>query len=346
MSSGEKRRVQILFGLMNPVKVILLDECSTDIDVAERITVLNLVRSECEKGACCMYATHILDGIHDWATHVALVEAGRLVKFMQIGNLSEPLSRVAHEWMAKNSPTDFAHCVKSPLNPAEPPCIRCSNLSFRNIFNDVSFSVGRSTRTLVVGCNGSGKTTLLKLIAGKTFFANRGPELTVFNRACFQDTRLNECVTYCGDWWPKAPEGEMHVGQLIDVPLTERAEALRAMLRVNLSWNVHDISSGELKRVQLLIGLYEERPVLLMDEATADLDMDQRHALLQYLYEESVQRGVTVLYSTHIFEGLTNWATELLVLDRTRQGVHYHGDVPALEEVIKMLVQLKSQEQW
>ena len=33
--------------------------------------------------------------------------------------------------------------------------------------------------------------------------------------------------------------------------------------------------------------------------------------LLQFLYEESVQRGVTIIYATHIFDGMQAWATHV-----------------------------------
>lgn len=44
-------------------------------------------------------------------------------------------------------------------------------------------------------------------------------------------------------------------------------------------------------------------------EASVDLDILGRDALLQFLREESEGRGVTVLYCTHILDGLDGWAS-------------------------------------
>merc|ERR1719163_4734 len=67
-----------------------------------------------------------------------------------------------------------------------------------------------------------------------------------------------------------------------------------------------------------------------MDEVTTDLDLIARQALLVFLREESEVRGVTVIYSTHIFDGVNDWPTHLLHLKKG--GVHFNGpiaDAPA-----------------
>merc|ERR1740139_1885561 len=62
-----------------------------------------------------------------------------------------------------------------------------------------------------------------------------------------------------------------------------------------------------------------------MDEVTTDLDLIARQALLVFLREESEVRGVTVIYSTHIFDGVDDWPTHLLHLKKG--GVRYNGPV-------------------
>lgn len=67
-----------------------------------------------------------------------------------------------------------------------------------------------------------------------------------------------------------------------------------------------------------------------MDEVTTDLDVVSRQALLQFLREECDQRGATVIYSTHIFDGLDDWPSHVLHLKHGT--VEYCGpiaDAPA-----------------
>jgi CCR4-NOT complex subunit CAF16 len=366
MSSGEKRRVQILHGMLYPATVYLLDECSTDIDVAERRTVLDLVRKECEeRDGCCLYATHILDGIQGWATHLLLIENGHVVEFMAVAHLQMPLELYALQFMGTRAARDnvygevrpsygeisltFAEAAEvteeqgrvrlasrtllihrnktywataeGPTGSSREVVIDCAHLSYKDVFRDMSFQIYRGERVLLCGGNGAGKSTLLNMLGGKQFFDNRNGALSVLGKRCYDDMLLNGLVSYGGDWWSAVPGGEMHVNQMLQLT-TARAEHLRFLLAVRMDWDVRHISSGEQKRVQLLLHLLEDKPVVLLDEATADLDVDQRHSLLQFLYEESTQRGVTVMYATHIFGGLEGWASTVVMLDRTARGVH------------------------
>jgi len=81
VSDGQRRRVQILLGLIRPFKVLLLDEVTTDLDVCARVDLLAWLKNEAETtGAAILYATHILDGLESWASHIAYMTAGG-VKF-------------------------------------------------------------------------------------------------------------------------------------------------------------------------------------------------------------------------------------------------------------------------
>jgi CCR4-NOT complex subunit CAF16 len=81
---------------------------------------------------------------------------------------------------------------------------------------------------------------------------------------------------------------------------------------------MHAVSDGQRRRVQLLLGLMRPREVLLLDEVTTDLDLVARQDLLAFLREESDHSGVTILYATHIFDSLEEWATHVVYLVRGR----------------------------
>ena len=58
---------------------------------------------------------------------------------------------------------------------------------------------------------------------------------------------------------------------------------------------MHAISDGERRRVQLCMGLMGEWDLLLLDEVTVDLDVLVRDNLLNFLKEETINRGATVV---------------------------------------------------
>ena len=81
LSDGQRRRVQVAMGLLKPFKVLLLDEVTVDMDVLGRLDLLAFLAEECEtRGAVVVYATHIFDGLQGWATHLAHVSRGKLLR--------------------------------------------------------------------------------------------------------------------------------------------------------------------------------------------------------------------------------------------------------------------------
>ena len=77
---------------------------------------------------------------------------------------------------------------------------------------------------------------------------------------------------------------------------------------------MHRLSDGQRRRVQILLGLSRQPQLLLLHEVTADLDVRARFELLQLLRRQSEQSSLTVVYATHIFDGLEDWATHLIYL--------------------------------
>ncbi|KAK1760495.1 P-loop containing nucleoside triphosphate hydrolase protein [Echria macrotheca] len=79
VSDGERRRVQLAMGLIRPWTVLLLDEITVDLDVWSRSQFLGFLRRETEARECTVvYATHILDNLAGWPTHLVHMHLGRV----------------------------------------------------------------------------------------------------------------------------------------------------------------------------------------------------------------------------------------------------------------------------
>ena len=61
-----------------------------------------------------------------------------------------------------------------------------------------------------------------------------------------------------------------------------------------------------------------------------ETDVVVRQDLLHWLHKESVERNATIIYATHIFDGLDDWPTHLTYL--TRDGsTGWQGRLEELE---------------
>lgn len=176
-----------------------------------------------------------------------------------------------------------------------------------------SFSLPSGSRTLLIGANGAGKSTILKVLAGKTL-AKAGA-VFIDGKDPFRDSNMG--ITYLGTEWAGNPivRHDIPVVLLLSSiggdAFPERRDLLVDILDIDLRWHMHAVSDGERRRVQLAMGLMRPWTTLLLDEVTVDLDVLVRARLLDFLRKETESRPCTIVYATHIFDGLSDWPTHL-----------------------------------
>jgi len=127
-----------------------------------------------------------------------------------------------------------------------------------------------------------------------------------------------DSLTYLGSEW-RAAASFANVGVTVAEMLSayrrshdvKRRQLLMDLLEVQLDWCTNELSDGQLRRVQIMMGLMEPFDLLLLDEVTVDLDCVMRTELLEYLKLECAERGATIVYATHIFDGLDEWPTHI-----------------------------------
>src|SRR6185295_16903243 len=163
----------------------------------------------------------------------------------------------------------------------------------------------------------AGKSTLLRVIAGRHLL-NRDI-VKVLGRPAFHDASLAADVAFLGGPFPFS--ADISVREVLaarpGIDAARRAAVL-AMLDVDPAWRMHQVSDGQRRRVQLLLDLERTLRVILLDEVTAELDVLARADLLRFLRRESEQRGMTIVYASHVLEGLAAWGTHLAFLSPGR----------------------------
>ncbi|KAL1637717.1 CCR4-NOT regulatory complex component [Diplodia intermedia] len=97
VSDGERRRVQLAMGLLRPWSILLLDEITVDLDLLSRSNFLRFLKRETETRPCTIvYATHILDNLADWPTHLVHMSLGKVKKWGGIEDFYATRTDVPH----------------------------------------------------------------------------------------------------------------------------------------------------------------------------------------------------------------------------------------------------------
>lgn len=176
-------------------------------------------------------------------------------------------------------------------------------------------TVEKTEKVAVIGSSGSGKTTLLNLIAGivtpikGTVSVDdlKVSELTDAGRRDFRITSLGfvfqdfELLDYLN-----VMDNILHpyriTGALtLDKAVRERAGILAQEMGIGdkLKRPANDLSQGEKQRAAICRALLPQPKLLLADEATGNLDPDNKTRILDLLFKSVADHDATLLAVTH-----------------------------------------------
>ena len=164
----------------------------------------------------------------------------------------------------------------------------------------LSFEYPDGQSVMLCGPNGSGKSTLMKTVAGLlppvsggflaggdvVMFPTRIPKVKGFSVREFIRTGLSAAS---GMFGKLSPEAERSLEDSV------RTLGLEALADKDISL----ISDGEFQKACVASALTRKANVILLDEPTAFLDVDNRIMVLKTLNELAHTTGTTVIFSTH-----------------------------------------------
>jgi len=188
--------------------------------------------------------------------------------------------------------------------------IQMRSIEFRYVdkFSDTVFKIGpidftleRGELVFITGGNGSGKSTFLRVFAGlyppdsgEVFLDGR--PVTDANRdeyrglmsAIFFDYHLFQRLYGISDADPGEVDRLLTLFRLADKTSLTTGE-----------FRTLDLSGGQRRRLALIVSLLEKRPIMLLDEWTAEQDPEFRGKFYDELLPEMMRAGATIVVITH-----------------------------------------------
>ncbi len=225
---------------------------------------------------------------------------------------------------------------RNPMNAIELWGVSVSYGAGRGALSSIDLSVRKGEICAVLGPNGAGKSTLVKVISG-ALTPERGtvhvlgePLARLDRREIAQRIALvpqssepvpgftvREIVMmgrapYQGAWMRASRRDEEAVERAIArcelEPLRDRAVA--------------ELSGGEQQRVSIARALAQEAPVLLLDEATAHLDVRHFISLSELVQREVRERELACLMVLHDLNAAAQYADRVALLKAGRLVAH------------------------
>jgi putative pyoverdin transport system ATP-binding/permease protein len=215
-----------------------------------------------------------------------------------------------------------ATTAAAEVSPAEPAkrfdSIEMRNVVFRYIdkWSEATFQVGPLDFTLrsgdlvfITGGNGSGKSTFLKVLAG--LYKPDSGEIIL------DGARINDNSRDTYRALISAIFSDYHLFQrLYGISDPDPIEVDRLLTQYRLhdktsltdvEFRTLDLSGGQRKRLALIVSLLEKRPILLLDEWTAEQDPEFRRKFYDELLPALTRAGATIVVITHDDRYLDEW---------------------------------------
>ncbi len=182
----------------------------------------------------------------------------------------------------------------------------------------------------LLGPNGAGKTTTISMISGlaqptrgDAFIGGFSITRQPLQAKCLLGVVPQEIALYPG---LNARQNLEFFGQMYGLSGKDLKQRIDTMLDfVELSDRQKDkietYSGGMKRRINIAAGLLHDPQVVYMDEPTVGIDPQSRRRILDTVKQLKEQRGMTVLYTTHLMEEAQELSDRVAIID--------HGEVIA-----------------
>lgn len=348
LSGGQKQRVMIAIAMACDPELLVADEPTTALDVTTQAQIIELVRDlQRDFGTAVVWISHDLGVIGQVADDVTVLQRGDAVEQAPVvdvfdhpqhaytrelltarplvGAIGPPAPAADSDMLLEVDGLDVRFDVNTPVGKSVVHAVK-----------DLSFRIRRGTTLGLVGESGSGKSTVAAALTGlvkpdagtatlgtSDVLGVRGSEEKALRRRIslvFQDpfSTLN----------PRA-----RIGAAIDEPLRvhrvvdgksarkTRVDELLELVGLPTSFASrypHELSGGERQRVSIARALAGEPELLILDEATASLDVSVQARVLDLLATLQRDMGLTYLFIAHDLAVVQQVSHDVLVM---RDGV-------------------------
>jgi putative pyoverdin transport system ATP-binding/permease protein len=188
--------------------------------------------------------------------------------------------------------------------------IEMHNITFRYVdkFSDTVFKIGPIDFSMragdlifITGGNGSGKSTFLRVLSG--LYPPDSGEVLLDGRPITNATRdeyrgLMSAIFFDYHLFqrlyglPDANPGDIE-RLLAQFRLTDKTSL------TNGEFRTLDLSGGQRRRLALIVSMLEKRPIMILDEWTAEQDPEFRRKFYDELLPDMMRAGATIVVITH-----------------------------------------------
>ena len=199
----------------------------------------------------------------------------------------------------------------------------------RILLKNVNTTFKECELTALIGRNGSGKSTLMKALCGLN--EKYGGEIIVDheNLRKIPRSRLASKIAYVNTQRPKIANMKCsdvvalgrspHTGWSGKLSENDNQIVNNALKTVGMEQYknryFNSLSDGECQKIMIARAIAQDTKIILLDEPTSFLDLPTRHELALLLKKLALEKGKTIIFSTHELDIALKFSNNIALID-------------------------------
>ncbi|MEK6937378.1 MAG: ribosome biogenesis/translation initiation ATPase RLI [Nanoarchaeota archaeon] len=315
LSGGELQKVAIIAASVKKADYYFFDEPSSFCDIKNRIKMAKLIR-ELGKESRVIVVDHDLATLDFVSDEIQIVygEPGAYGIFSQ----TKGISRAINEYLEGNLREENIRYRNYSINfkPLtlrreftkeiflEIPKLQKSFSDFK--LNISNFNLHKGQVIAIMGANGLGKSTFLNIIAGKLKADNTDFK---FKNSAYKEQDLESSDLNVKEYLESKGKN-IFSDKWLNSLLIEKLDLERLFEE-----NLRHLSGGELQKVNIVGTLAKDAELILMDEPSAFIDVEDRLKVAEIIKDFAIKKEICAIIVDHDIQFVDYLADSLLVFE-------------------------------
>jgi peptide/nickel transport system ATP-binding protein len=344
LSGGQRQRVMVAIALACDPELLVADEPTTALDVTTQAQIVELIKDlQRDFGAAVVWISHDLGLVGQVADTVTVLQDGLAVEQAPVVDIFDrPRHAYTRELLDARPLIGAGGPQPAPADAPVLLDVDKLHVEFGGVpaVKDLTFQIRRGTTLGLVGESGSGKSTVAGALTG---LVNPGSGTATLDGVDILGVRgteskaLRRRISLVLQDPFAALDPRTRIGATITEPLVvhgirrgkrarnERVAELLELVGLPAEFSSrypHELSGGQRQRVSIARALAVEPELVILDEATASLDVSVQARVLDLLTDLQGQLGLTYLFISHDLAVVEQMSHDVLVL-RNGAAVEY-----------------------
>jgi len=198
------------------------------------------------------------------------------------------------------------------------------------VFSQLTTTIEKGRVVALLGRNGAGKSTLLKILNGQLSAVSGEAVVNGLNPAKDGEQLRQGCVMvneecHLYPWMTPAMLAKVFSGMYAKWSQPQYEELLKKF-GIDATHKISTFSKGTRRKLQLAFALATEPEILLLDEPVGSIDVVAREEILTGIIDSLVEKGVTVVISSHELNDISGVCDHVMILSEGRLAVDCSHD--------------------